>query len=73
MVATLGYGRDPRLRFALSLLEKKRRPDGRWNLDAVHPDVMHPWNDKPFALEKAGAPSKMITLRALRVFDLVDS
>ncbi|HTS32973.1 MAG TPA: hypothetical protein VMI55_03420 [Thermoplasmata archaeon] len=67
MMTGLGYGQDPRMRFALSLLEKKRRTDGRWVLDSVHPDVMHPAKDKVVALEKAGAPSKIITLRALKV------
>ncbi len=88
ILTSLGYGKDSRLRYALSVLEEKRRPDGRWNLDAVHPDVRgsslavrweawfkeHP-KDRfiPFALEKAGAPSKMITLRALLVLDRVDA
>jgi hypothetical protein len=67
MMTALGYGQDPRMRFALSLLEKKRRADGRWVMDAVHPDVMHPAKDKVVALERAGAPSKIITLRALTV------
>jgi hypothetical protein len=77
MLTELGYGRDPRLRHALDLLDRKRRPDGRWNLDAVHPDVEGPiaeWIRKhptqppfPFALEAPGEASKMITLRALRV------
>ena len=75
-MTALGYGDDPRLRFAISLLKQKRRPDGRWNLDAVHPDLegkMAEWYAKdpkghaPFALEQAGQPSKMITLRAMRV------
>ena len=76
-LTALGYGKDPRLKVALSLLEEKRRPDGRWNLDAVHPDLeggVADWYRKhpkqaptPFALEKAGEPSKMITLRALQV------
>ncbi len=84
VLTSLGYGKDPRLEYALSVLKKKRRPDGRWNLDAVHPDVRgstlavrweawfreHP-KDRfiPFALERPGAPSKMITLRALGVLD----
>ncbi len=72
LLTALGYGSDPRLRSALELLERKRRPDGRWNLDAVHPDVLHPFNDKPFSLEKAGAPSKLITLRALAVLAAVN-
>ncbi|MCI4349950.1 MAG: terpene cyclase/mutase family protein [Thermoplasmata archaeon] len=76
LLTELGYGRDPRLRHALRLLDRKRRPDGRWNLDAVHPDAggavgewirQHPNELTPFALEAPGAPSKMITLQALRV------
>ncbi len=73
----LGYGDEPRLKFALSLLKEKRRSDGRWSLDAVHPDLeggQADWYRKhakdalaPFALEKAGEPSKMITLRAIKV------
>jgi len=76
-MTALGYGEDPRLKFALSLLKKKRRRDGRWNLDAVHPDVgggMADWYRRhpkhkptPFTLEAPGKPSKMITLTALRV------
>jgi hypothetical protein len=82
-MTALGYGRDPRLKFAVSLLERKRRADGRWNLDAVHPDVeggMADWFRKnpkraptPFALEKVGEPSKMITLTALAVLRRLDA
>ena len=63
--------------FALSLLRQKRLPDGRWNLDSVHPDLEGPmadWYFKDpkrapisFTLEKPGEPSKMITLKALQV------
>ena len=73
----LGYVSDSRLSHAIDVLKKKRRRDGRWNLDAVHPDVegsMLEWYQRhpkqaptPFALERAGEPSKMITLRALIV------
>ncbi|HII40148.1 MAG TPA: hypothetical protein HA326_02910 [Thermoplasmata archaeon] len=73
----LGYEEDPRLRHALSVLRKKRRNDGRWTLDAVHPDIegaSKEWYEKhpkdaptPFALEEVGKPSKMVTLRAMRV------
>ncbi len=76
-MTALGYGDDPRLRFALNLLREKRRPDGKWNLDAVHPDLEggtaewyaeHPKHaPTPFALEKPGRPSKMITLKAMQV------
>ncbi len=78
-MTALGYGDDPRMSYALSHLAKKRRSDGRWNLDVVHPDIeggMVDWYKKnpkhmptPFALEKVGEPSKMITVRALLVLD----
>lgn len=81
MLTALGYLDDPRLDYAIAALEKSRRPDGRWNLGPVHPDLgrslaaqheawyrKHPGDRKAsFALETAGAPSKMITLRALIV------
>jgi hypothetical protein len=77
MLTSLGYSGDPRLRRALSHLRRKRRKDGRWNLDALHPDVeggvagwirAHPDRAPvPFGLERVGLPSKMITLRALIV------
>lgn len=78
-LTALGYSGEPGLRHAVEILESKRRPDSRWNLDAVHPDLegkMAEWyarNPKrvptPFALEAPGAPSKMITLRAMVVLD----
>jgi hypothetical protein len=83
LLTSLGYGDDPRLKHALSILRQRRRADGRWNLDAVHPDVgpsMARWYEAhpkdrptPFALEVPGKPSKMITLRALAVLDRVGS
>ena len=70
-MTSLGYVADPRLQTAVTLLKEKQRPDGRWNLDAVHPDLegnAAKWYAKgmptPFSLEKPGEPSKMITLRA---------
>jgi hypothetical protein len=81
-MTALGYGKDPRLRFALNLLRKKRRPDGKWNLDALHPDAeggVAEWYAKhpkhaptPFGLEKPGEPSKLITLKAMQVLNRVD-
>jgi hypothetical protein len=82
ILTALGYGDDPRLGPALALLRKKQRPDGRWNLDAVHPDVgpaaerwyvQHP-RDRPTPLtfERPRRPSKMITLRALAVLSRVN-
>ncbi|MDG6955522.1 MAG: hypothetical protein JRN70_03055 [Nitrososphaerota archaeon] len=76
-LTALGYTDDRRMGYALSLLRKKRRSDGRWILDAVNPDPESPqglWNKShpkqaavPFSLEEVGKPSKMITLRALTV------
>jgi len=81
-LTTLGFGADPRLGYALGVLQARRRSDGRWNLDAIHPDVAgaiadwlkaHPrYRPTPVALETVGAPSKMITLTALKVLRGVD-
>jgi len=75
-MTALGYGDDRRLSYALSLLKEKRRPDGRWNLDAVHPDLegaYAAWYRKrpptPFALERPREHSKIITLTAMRVLN----
>lgn len=80
-MTALGYGGDPRLGHALDVLKKKRRPDGRWNLDSAHPDVegataewfaMHPKRrPTPFTLEAVGKPSKMVTLRAMTVLSRI--
>ncbi|MCI4362546.1 MAG: hypothetical protein L3J77_05085, partial [Thermoplasmata archaeon] len=76
-LTALGYGRDPRLGFALGWLADRRLANGRWNLDAVHPDVegsIAEWLEKhpkrrptPLVLEPPGGPSKMVTLTARRV------
>ncbi len=74
----LGYGGDRRLRRPLALLEEKRRPDGTWVLDRVHPDLgagagfrfRRP--PKRFALEREHEPSKWITLTALGVLKRVE-
>jgi len=83
LLTSLGYGGDPRLRHALDHLKRKRRPDGRWNLDAIHPDVegnMAEWYAKhpkkvpvPLALEEVGKPSRIVTLRALKVLKRVEA
>ena len=77
LLTALGYGDDRRLKFAVDLLLSKRRRDGRWNLDAVHPDVegsivrwyeRHPdQRPTPLQLETPGRPSKLVTLTALNV------
>ena len=73
-MTTLGFGDDRRLKYAISVLKQKHRPDGRWNLDAIHPDLEGPIAElyarrppTPFALEFVGQPSKMITFVALKV------
>lgn len=72
-LTALGYGSDRRLGYAVDLLKQKRRPDGKWNLDAVHPDGTHYSRPPtPFSLEQVGEPSKMITLKALRVLKRID-
>ena len=52
---------DPRMKEALEIIKKKRRPDGTWPLQAKHPGATH------FEMEKPGKPSRWNTLRALRV------
>lgn len=82
-MTALGYGDDPRMKFAVDLLKEKRLKDGRWALDAVHPDVeggTAEWYRKnpkrvptPFALERPGEPSKTITIMALRVLERLEA
>jgi hypothetical protein len=78
VITRLGYGGDRRLRAALEILKQKRREDGTWIIDKVHPDfgAGAQWSLRekvsPFALEEAGKPSKWITLTALRVLKRVE-
>lgn len=78
-LTALGYGGDPRLRPALDELRSKQNPDGTWNLDAVHPDLLpdDPYHPKPpmypFLFEYPGMPSRWVTYLALRVFERVDA
>lgn len=81
VLASLGYAKDKRIEPAIRILRRKRRPDGRWNLDASNPDIpkslpassyssdppYEPYPAIPFLLERIGEPSKIITLRALQV------
>jgi hypothetical protein len=58
---------DARMAEAVEVVRSKRRPDGRWPLDRVHPGRVH------FALDAGvGLPSRWNTLRALRVLDWWD-
>ena len=56
-----GVGYDPRMQDALDILQKKRRRDGTWPVQARHPGKTH------FEMEKTGGPSRWNTLRAMRV------
>ena len=52
---------DDRMADAVALVEKRRRPDGRWTLPKGYPGRVF------FDMETAGEPSRWNTLRALRV------
>ncbi|MEV6302197.1 hypothetical protein AB0M02_22465 [Actinoplanes sp. NPDC051861] len=52
---------DPRLNEAVEVVRSKRRPEGWWLLDRVHPGQV--W----FDFEQPGQPSRWNTLRALRI------
>ena len=56
-----GVDYDPRMQPALDVLWKKRRKDNRWPVQARHPGQSH------FEMEKTGGPSRLNTLRSLRV------
>jgi hypothetical protein len=78
VITSLGYTDDKRLKAALRILHEKRRTDGTWNLDAIHPDLgagagyRMKKRPKRFALETEGRPSKWITLAALRILKRVE-
>jgi len=58
---------DPRTAEAVAHVRSRRRDDGRWALDRVHPGDVH------LTLEGgAGEPSRWVTLRALRVLAWAD-
>jgi hypothetical protein len=78
VLTALGYGDDARLSIAFDTLNDRRRPDGTWALDAVHPDIGpgDPYQMKPpyepepplaWAFEWVGEPSKVVTYKALKV------
>lgn len=53
---------DPRMADAISVVESKRQPDGRWLLDASYDEALGAAPDG-----QPGEPSRWNTLRALRV------
>jgi hypothetical protein len=82
VITGLCFADDRRLRFALNVLGRKRKSNGRWILESVPPDIApdDPYQSGPpfepfppirYGLEKIGRPSKMITFRALRVLQRV--
>jgi Prenyltransferase and squalene oxidase repeat len=78
LLARLGYGADPRLRPALRWLGSKRRPDGTWALDAVHPDeefANFTWPQVmiPVMFEALHERSQWATVGALGVLAQVES
>lgn len=78
LLTRLGYGADRRLAPALRWLTDRRDAQGRWNLDAAHPDL--PPTDRyrvrapyfPFVIEPPGAPSRWVTMTALAVLARVE-
>jgi hypothetical protein len=83
VLTALGYGDDRRLRFALDVLKDKRRADGTWILDTVHPDIgpgdsykmKPPYEPEPplaWSFEWVGEPSKVITYKALKVLKRIE-
>lgn len=63
----LGYGKDERLQPALELVRSKVDAEGRWSLDRGYSGQM--WA----SFGTRGKPNKWVTLRALRVFKMVDA
>lgn len=61
-----GVAYDARMREALEVLQKKRRVDGKWPLQARHPGQTH------FDMEEPKEASRWNTLRALRVIKHFD-
>ena len=61
-----GAEREARLEDAIEVLRKRRRPDGTWAVQNQYPGQT--W----FEMEAVGEPSRMNTLRALRVLKWYD-
>lgn len=59
--AQAGFPHDPRMDDALDVIRGKQKSSGSWNANAAHSGAIH------FEMEKAGKPSRMVTLSALRV------
>ena len=57
-----GIDWDERMLPAVEVLQRKRRKDGSWPMQAKHPGQLH------FEMEKAGKSSRWNSLRVLRVY-----
>ncbi len=78
ILTRLGYGEDRRLGSALNWLRSKRRTDGTWALDGVHPatdleDGPYVFRQPvfPLMLEPLRVPSQWATVEALGVLSRV--
>ncbi len=78
LLTRLGYGDDQRLGPALQWLRSKRRRDGTWALDGVHPttdieDGVYVFRQPvfPLMLESLQVPSQWATVEALAVLSRV--
>jgi len=61
VLASFGYGSDPRLSSAMDLVLSKQDQEGRWSMERSY-------NGKTLVdIEQKGKPSKWVTLRALRM------
>ncbi|MFN2114419.1 MAG: nitrogen fixation protein NifH [Anaerolineae bacterium] len=66
VLVALGHGDDPRLARGIELVLSKQDEHGRWPLE-------YTYNGKTWVdIERKGAPSKWVTLRALRVLRHVE-
>ncbi len=65
LLLKLGY-RDPRMEEAIELLRSKRGMDGLWRLENTYNDRLL------LPIEEKGAPSKWITLNALKALNRAD-
>ena len=59
--AAADFDRNERFSDAIEILQRKRRPSGKWPLQNHHQGRLH------FRMERGGEPSRLNTLRALRV------
>lgn len=78
VVTALGFAGDRRLKPALEIMQAKKLSNGRWVLDAAHPDLdsgsSYTLRGKVtlITLEKVGEPSQWITLTCLCVAKRVE-